>query len=84
MKAGPCGKRFTAWEACVDTAETSGNNIVEKCAQMTRYLKECMESNPEYYGPVLQAEKAMDEQAALDGPKGDEKGNSNNLEPIPA
>lgn len=86
MKAGPCGKRFAAWEACVDDAETAGTNIVEKCAQMTHYLKDCMEDNPEYYGPVLQAEKAMDEQASREASKSDtdtEK-DPNNLESIPA
>ncbi|KAG0573833.1 hypothetical protein KC19_VG213300 [Ceratodon purpureus] len=65
MKAGPCGKRFASWEACVDDAETTGINIVEKCAQKTHFLKECMETHPEYYGPVLQAEKAIDEQSAM-------------------
>lgn len=79
MKAGPCGKRFAAWEACVDSAETAGiNNLVEKCAQTTHYLKECMEANPDYYGPVLQAEKAMDEQATMEAKAGTEEAASNN------
>lgn len=85
MKAGPCGKRFAAWEACVDDAETAGTNIVEKCAQKTHFLKDCMEANPEYYGPVLQAEKAIGEQQAADETKtGNEEENPSNHEPIPA
>jgi hypothetical protein len=66
MKAGPCGNQFSAWEKCVEGAEASGINIVEKCVSVTHLLKDCMEMHPEYYGPVLQAEKAMEEQAARD------------------
>jgi len=84
MKAGPCGKRFAAWEACVDDAETAGTNIVEKCAQKTHFLKDCMEANPEYYGPVLQAEKAIDEQATMEAKTGNSEDNSSNLESTPA
>jgi len=79
MKAGPCGKRFAAWEACVDNADTVSSKIVEKCAQMTHFLKDCMVSNPEYYGPVLQAEKAMDEQAELEGAKEGEEVEAGNV-----
>jgi len=84
MKAGPCGKRFAAWEACVDDAETAGINIVEKCAQKTHFLKDCMEANPEYYGPVLQAEKAIDEQATMEAKTANNEENPSNLESIPA
>lgn len=79
MKAGPCGKRFAAWEACVDNADTVSSKIVEKCAQMTHFLKDCMVSYPEYYGPVLQAEKAMDEQAELEGAQGGEQVQAENI-----
>jgi intermembrane space import and assembly protein 40 len=84
MKAGPCGKRFAAWEACVDDAESAGINIVEKCAQKTHYLKDCMEANPEYYGPVLQAEKAIDEQTAMEASKTGGEDNPSNVQSIPA
>ncbi|CAK9222373.1 unnamed protein product [Sphagnum troendelagicum] len=66
MKAGPCGKRFSQWEKCVEEAESTGTNIVEKCAPVTHLLKDCMELHPEYYGPVLQAEKAMEAQSAIE------------------
>ncbi|CAM6050405.1 unnamed protein product [Sphagnum compactum] len=66
MKAGPCGKRFSQWEKCVEEAESTGINIVEKCAPVTHLLKDCMELHPEYYGPVLQAEKAMEAQSAIE------------------
>eukprot|EP00246_Nothoceros_aenigmaticus_P006527 TRINITY_DN19471_c0_g1_i1.p1 TRINITY_DN19471_c0_g1~~TRINITY_DN19471_c0_g1_i1.p1 ORF type:complete len:180 (-),score=27.52 TRINITY_DN19471_c0_g1_i1:98-637(-) len=65
MKSGPCGKRFSLWEECVEDAETIGDNIVEKCWQTTQLLKQCMEMNPEYYGPVLQAEKSLQEEKYL-------------------
>ncbi|KAL2628533.1 hypothetical protein R1flu_013219 [Riccia fluitans] len=66
MKGGPCGERFTIWQNCVDQAEKAGEDIVEKCAQTTSLLKVCMEMNLEYYGPVLDAEKAMEEVASQD------------------
>ncbi|BBN12233.1 hypothetical protein MPTK1_5g18350 [Marchantia polymorpha subsp. ruderalis] len=66
MKGGPCGERFSIWQTCVDGAEKSGEDIVEKCAQTTSLLKVCMEMNLEYYGPVLEAERAMEEVAAQD------------------
>ena len=59
MKGGPCRDNFIQWEECVQTAEDAKEDIVEKCHQITFLLKECMESNSEYYEPVLQAEKAM-------------------------
>jgi hypothetical protein len=62
MRAGPCGKVFSEWERCVEEAEESSTNIVEKCTAVIHHLKDCMEMHPEYYGPVLQAEKAMEEE----------------------
>ena len=54
MKAGPCGTVFAAWEACVDANRDGGSDsFVESCMGQTRGLKECMEANPEYYGPLL-------------------------------
>jgi len=46
----------------VEEAEESSTNIVEKCTAVTHHLKDCMEMHPEYYGPVLWAEKAMEEE----------------------
>eukprot|EP00897_Mesotaenium_endlicherianum_P010731 jgi/Mesen1/9687/ME000680S09094 len=61
MKAGPCGKQFTEWEDCVDAAEKDSDSIVSRCVAMTHELSVCMKANPEYYGPVLEAEKGMAE-----------------------
>ncbi|CAM6098481.1 unnamed protein product [Calypogeia fissa] len=75
MKGGPCGEQFKQWQNCVEGAEKSEKDIVEQCAQMTTLLKVCMEANPQYYGPVLDAEKAMQadidsaEQTRMDGAK---------------
>lgn len=85
MKAGPCGKKFSHWEDCVEKAETTGDNIVEKCWQMTRLLKQCMEVNPEYYGPVLQAERSLQEESAAEGePVTKPQVSESNEEEIPA
>ncbi|KAL3701118.1 hypothetical protein R1sor_019140 [Riccia sorocarpa] len=67
MKAGPCGERFSIWQNCVDKAEKAGEDIVEKCAQTTSLLKVCMEMNLDYYSPVIDAERAMQEIAAQEG-----------------
>ena len=57
MKAGPCGAVFSAWEACVDEHRDGGADaFVESCMAQTRGLRECMEANPEYYGPLLEGE----------------------------
>ncbi|KAJ7538681.1 hypothetical protein O6H91_11G059000 [Diphasiastrum complanatum] len=65
MKSGPCGEEFTNWEKCVEDAEKDEEDIVTKCWPVTQLLKKCMESNTDYYGVILQAEQAMEEQAAL-------------------
>ncbi|CAM6091543.1 unnamed protein product [Calypogeia fissa] len=59
MKAGACEKGFANWEACINEGEKSGEDVVEKCVRVTRLLTECMRAHADYYGPVLQAEKAM-------------------------
>ena len=68
MKAGPCGSVFSAWEACVDANREGGTDaFVESCMAQTRGLKECMEANPEYYGPMLEGGDDGDEAAAEGG-----------------
>jgi len=70
MKAGPCGAVFSAWEACVDEHREAGaDSFVESCMAQTRGLKECMEANPEYYGPLLE----QDGEAGGEGPAGGEE-----------
>ncbi|KAG7385918.1 hypothetical protein PHYBOEH_008863 [Phytophthora boehmeriae] len=49
MKAGPCGKEFTAWEACLDQCKKSGDDFIEKCGAQTLALRDCVDANPEYY-----------------------------------
>ena len=63
MKAGPCGAVFVAWEACVDKHREAGGDFVESCLPQTRGLKECMEANPEYYGPLLERDSDNEEEA---------------------
>lgn len=47
----------------MDTANKDEEDIVSKCTGPTRALKECMEANPEYYAPVLDADDATEEGA---------------------
>ncbi|KAG1705929.1 hypothetical protein DVH05_001377 [Phytophthora capsici] len=49
MKAGPCGKEFTAWEACLDRCKKSGDDFIEQCGPQTLALRDCVDANPEYY-----------------------------------
>ncbi|KAJ7518771.1 hypothetical protein O6H91_20G007700 [Diphasiastrum complanatum] len=65
MKAGPCGDTFARWEKCVEQGEKEeGGDIVTKCWPVTQLLKTCMEANAEYYGVVIEAEKAIMEKEA--------------------
>ncbi|GER47251.1 GCK domain-containing protein [Striga asiatica] len=64
MKGGGCKEPFIEWEKCVEEGETNKEDIVEKCFQETAALKKCMEAHSDYYAPLLQAEKAAEEEAA--------------------
>ncbi|CAL9162628.1 unnamed protein product [Musa hybrid cultivar] len=64
MKGGGCKDAFVAWEKCVEDAEKRGDDIVDKCAEVTALLKKCMDAHADYYEPVLRAEQAMVEAAA--------------------
>lgn len=63
MKGGACRERFINWEECVKEVETAKGDFVAKCYQVTMLLKECMESNADYYEPVLKAEKELSDAA---------------------
>lgn len=63
MKGGGCKDAFIAWEDCVKEAEDSNEDIVEKCHEVTRSLTKSMEAHADYYEPILQAEKAVKEEA---------------------
>lgn len=62
MKGGGCRDAFIEWERCIEEAEKSKEDIVEKCFQATSALKKCMEAHSEYYEPILRAEKAANEE----------------------
>lgn len=49
MKAGPCGKEFSAWEACLDRSKKNGTDFIEMCGAPTLALRDCVDTNPEYY-----------------------------------
>jgi mitochondrial intermembrane space import and assembly protein 40 len=59
MKGGGCKDAFIAWEQCVEAAEKSGENIVDKCFEVTSQLKKCMDAHADYYEPILRAEEAL-------------------------
>ncbi|CAL5399459.1 unnamed protein product [Camellia sinensis] len=63
MKGGGCRDNFIAWEKCIEEAEKKKEDIVDKCFEVTGALKKCMEAHPDYYAPILRAEKAAEEEA---------------------
>ncbi|KAK8508100.1 hypothetical protein V6N13_055553 [Hibiscus sabdariffa] len=82
MKAGGCKDSFVAWENCVDEAEKKGEDIAAKCMEVTAALKKCMEDHPDYYEPILRAEKAAHEEALreLEKEKAAKEDSEQNLE----
>ncbi|KAJ0962765.1 hypothetical protein J5N97_027887 [Dioscorea zingiberensis] len=66
MKGGGCKESFIAWEKCVEDAEKTGEDVVEKCFQVTSLLKKCMDEHADYYEPVLKAEQAMADAVATE------------------
>ncbi|PKU80293.1 uncharacterized protein LOC110108524 [Dendrobium catenatum] len=59
MKGGGCKEPFIAWEKCVEEAEKTGENVVNKCMDVTSLLKKCMDEHADYYEPILRAEREM-------------------------
>ncbi|KAI3729215.1 hypothetical protein L6452_17868 [Arctium lappa] len=57
MKGGECRENFIDWEKCIEEGENNNEDVVEKCFEVTSSLKKCMEAHPDYYAPILQAEK---------------------------
>lgn len=66
MKGGGCKEEFVAWEKCVEEAEKKGDDVAEKCFEVTSLLKKCMEAHADYYEPILSAEKAMMDSVAAE------------------
>uniref|UniRef100_A0ACD5U9M6 Uncharacterized protein n=1 Tax=Avena sativa TaxID=4498 RepID=A0ACD5U9M6_AVESA len=65
MKAGGCEEAFVSWQQCVEAAEKEGSNMVERCAEATINLKNCMDAHADYYEPVLRVEKQVSDQAEV-------------------
>ncbi|EMS54805.1 hypothetical protein TRIUR3_20331 [Triticum urartu] len=61
MKGGGCKEEFVGWEKCVEQAEAEGGDVVERCHDATAALRRCMDKFPDYYEPILRAERAMAE-----------------------
>lgn len=59
MKGGGCKDAFIAWENCITIARDTGEDAAEKCMEVTSALMKCMEAHPDYYEPILRAEKVM-------------------------
>ncbi|TYZ61919.1 hypothetical protein PybrP1_005684 [[Pythium] brassicae (nom. inval.)] len=62
MKAGPCGREFSAWEACLDRSKKEGSDFIDKCSAPTLALRDCVDANPEYYSVLNDPPAADDEQ----------------------
>ena len=62
MKGGGCKDSFVAWEKCIEEAEKSKEDIVDKCAEITTALTRCMEAHADYYEPIIRAEKKAKEE----------------------
>ncbi|XP_057775052.1 uncharacterized protein LOC130994031 [Salvia miltiorrhiza] len=63
MKGGGCKETFVEWEKCIEEAEKKEDDVVQMCFQATTFLKKCMEAHSDYYAPILQAEKSLEEEA---------------------
>ncbi|RRT55585.1 hypothetical protein B296_00014486 [Ensete ventricosum] len=64
MKGGGCKGAFVAWEKCMQEAEKRDEDIFDKCSEAAGLLKKCMDAHPDYYEPILGAEKALADAAA--------------------
>ncbi|KAL6124646.1 hypothetical protein ACLB2K_077158 [Fragaria x ananassa] len=73
MKGGGCKESFVAWENCIEEAEKLNEDIAQKCYDLTSALRECMVAHPDYYEPILRAEKAAEEEAIKELDKEKEK-----------
>lgn len=73
MKGGGCKDTFIDWENCIEEGEKNNEDIVEKCFEVTSALKKCMEAHPDYYEPILRAEKAAEAEAVKELEKEKEK-----------
>ncbi|VFQ60127.1 unnamed protein product [Cuscuta campestris] len=63
MKGGDCKDAFTNWQDCIKEVETENTDIVKKCFDETSSLMKCIKEHPDYYGPILRAEKELEKDA---------------------
>ncbi|KAL2344578.1 hypothetical protein Fmac_005863 [Flemingia macrophylla] len=84
MKGGGCKDEFTDWEKCVQEAETNNEDLLEKCAQITAALKQCMDGHSDYYEPILRTEKLAEEQAIIELEKEKQDSLPNEPQPQPS
>jgi hypothetical protein len=56
MKGGSCKLAFVGWEACVDSVKEENGDFVTKCQTQTEALRDCMLTDPAYYGDMLPSE----------------------------
>ncbi|XP_057415900.1 uncharacterized protein LOC130710591 [Lotus japonicus] len=73
MKGGGCKDSFIDWENCVQEAEKNNEDLVEKCAQVTARLKQCMDAHADYYEPILRAEEQALAELENETPKEDQE-----------
>ncbi|CAI5728057.1 unnamed protein product [Peronospora farinosa] len=73
MKAGPCGKEFTAWEACLDHCKKSGEDFIEQCGPQTLRLRDCVDANPEYYHVLHDSPEEEDKEKDVEEIKSETK-----------
>ncbi|XP_027347642.1 uncharacterized protein LOC113859024 isoform X2 [Abrus precatorius] len=83
MKGGGCRDAFIDWEKCVDEADTNKEDLLEKCAQVTAALKQCMDAHSDYYEPILRAEKLAEQQAIIELEKEKQNSQPNDEQPPP-
>ena len=76
MKGGPCREVFINWENCVDKCNDVSSDFVDECSDQTIKLKECIDSNQEYYGILNQpppGEEVEGKEKVGDGDVNEEK-----------
>uniref|UniRef100_A0A7C9CK73 GCK domain-containing protein n=1 Tax=Opuntia streptacantha TaxID=393608 RepID=A0A7C9CK73_OPUST len=62
MKGGGCKDEFIAWQRCIQEAEETKEDAVEKCFDVIVGLSKCVNAHSAYYEGVLRAEKALMEE----------------------
>ncbi|KAI4328481.1 hypothetical protein L6164_020833 [Bauhinia variegata] len=69
MKAGGCRDSFTDWEKCIEEGQKNKEDIVDKCGEKTKALMDCMLVHSDYYRPILEIEKAAEQEVVDESEK---------------